>query len=261
VFTSFTLSQTGMVVHHLKEREKGWKLSVVNSTVGAIATFLVALVVIVSKFLIGAWIIVVLIPIIVMAFRGVAKHYRGVGKQLSVEPGPEAPPLHHGVVVLVGSVNRSALMALRYARAVGADDLVAVSVAIDEDHAERLRQQWAAFGLTVPVEIIESPYRDLTGTVLEYLDQLDGRWGHDYLTVILPEAIVAHWWLRVFHNQSALALKVKLLARRDTVVVTVPYHLDGSDQLVVGRKKSGATLTETTSAGEPYATNQPPPAV
>ena len=257
VFTSFTLSQTGMVVHHLKERQKGWRLSVVNSTLGGIATFLVALVVIVSKFLIGAWIIVLLIPIVVMAFRGVARHYRGVGRQLAVEAAPEAPPLKHGVVVLIGSVNRSALMALRYARAVGSDDLVAVSVGIDEDHAERLQEQWEAFGLSVPIEIIESPYRDLTGTVLEYLDELDDRWGHDYITVVLPEAIVPHWWLRLFHNQSALALKIKLLARRDTVVVTVPYHLDGSDQIVVGRRKSGATLAEAAAAGEPYSTNHP----
>ncbi len=253
VFTSFTLSQSGMVRHHLHERQKRWQLSVVNSTLGAIATFVVALVVIVSKFLIGAWIIVVLIPIVVMAFKGVNRHYRSVGQQLAVDPGPEAPPLRHGIVVLIGSVNRSALMALRYARAVNAANTVAVSVAIDEDHADHLQAQWESFGLTVPLEILESPYRDLTGTILAYLDELEQRWGHDYITVVLPEAVVPHWWQGIFHNQSALALKLRLLSRRDTVVVSVPFHLDGSDQMVVGKEKRGATMHEAVPAGEPYA--------
>ncbi len=179
-----------------------------------------------------------------------------------VSAAPEAPTLRTGGVVLVGGINRSALMALRYARSMGFDDLVAISVAIDEEHAERLQAQWSDFEISVPLEILESPYRDLTGVVMDYLDALDQRWGHDYISVVLPEAIVPHWWQRVFHNQSALALKMRLQARRDTVVVSVPYHLVGQTRAEVSvvRRKSGATLVEATPhVGEPYATNAEAP--
>jgi hypothetical protein len=253
VFTSFTLSQIGMVRHHLKERQPKWQLSVVNSAAGAAATFVVASVVIVSKFKIGAWIIVILIPLIVVMFKAVKRHYVGVGRQLRVDPAPEAPPLQHGVVVLVGSVNRSALMALRYARSLHADDMVAISVAIDDDHTEALRRQWDEFGISVPLEILDSPFRDLTHIVLDYLDELDRRWAFDYIAVVIPEAVVPHWWQGIFHNQSALALKLRLLNRRDTVVINVPYHLsdDPEAEARVERRRSGATLVEAEAGAGP----------
>ncbi len=225
VFTSFTLSQTGMVRHHLKEKAKGWRLSMAFSVIGAIATGIVMIVVIVSKFLIGAWIIVVIVPIIVVAFKGVSRHYQSVAKQLRITPEPESPVLQHSVVVLVGGLQRSTLNALRYARSVHADHTLALSVAIDENHADKIRADWDRYGITVPLEILESPYRDLTTIVINHLDELDRRWGHDYVTVVIPEFVTPHWWQGVLHNQSALALKLRLLARRDTVVVSVPFHL------------------------------------
>ncbi len=230
VFTSFTLSQTGMVRHHLALRERGWRVSLVFSAIGAVATLIVALVVVVSKFTIGAWIPVVLIPIVVVGFKAVKGHYAHVAVQLRVpaEFVEEQAVPRHGVVVLVGGVNQSSLAAIRYARSVGAADAVAVTVAIDEDHAERFREQWERHRIDYPLEIIESPFRDLTGTVQDYLDELDRRWGHDYLTVVIPEFVLPHWYQGVFHNQSALALKLALKVRPDTVVVNVPYHLGGA---------------------------------
>ena len=246
VFTSFTLSQVGMVRHHFKERQPRWHLSAVNSTLGAAATFIVAMVVIVLKLAVGAWIVLVLIPLIVLMFRSIKGHYTSVGRQLSVAPAPEAPCLTHGAVVLVGSVNRSALMALRYARSLNANSVLAISVAIDEDHTERLRKQWADFELSVPLEVIDSPYRDLTTIVIDYLDELEQRWGYDYLAVVIPEAVVPHWWQGVFHNQSALALKMRLLNRRDTIVINVPFHLarDPEAESHMVRRRSGATAIE-----------------
>nr|HPU38305.1 APC family permease [Microthrixaceae bacterium] len=231
VFTSFTISQTGMVRHHIKERQKGWKLSVVNSSLGAVATFIVAMVVIVSKFVIGAWIIVLLIPCIVVAFKGVKGHYNHVARSLRVPADYHLSPTvpGHGVVVLVGGVNQSSLAAVRYARSVGATDVVAVTVAIDEEEADRVRDAWKRFGLDLPLEIIESPFRDLTHTVVDYLDELNARWNHDYLTVVIPEFVLPHWWQGVFHNQSALALKVALKYRKDTVVVNVPFLLPDAE--------------------------------
>ncbi|MBK6669642.1 MAG: APC family permease [Actinobacteria bacterium] len=243
VFTGFTLSQTGMVRHHMKLRQRGWQLSLIASGLGALATLVVALVVIISKFTIGAWVIVVAIPIVVSVFLAIAKHYRGVASHLRVEPAPEAPPIRHGMVVLVGGVNRSALMALRYARSVGPDDLVAVTVAIDDDHAERIRADWDRFGLSIPLEVLASPYRDLTGVVLAYLDELEQRWHHEYLSVVIPQMVTEHWWQGALHNQSATALRLKLLARRDTVLVSVPYHV--YDDAGRARPRSGATAAET----------------
>jgi hypothetical protein len=132
-------------------------------------------------------------------------------------------------VVLIGGVNQSSLSAIRYARSVGAEDAVAVTVALDENHAEHLRSEWQKFGVQYPLEIIESPYRDLTNTVEDYLDELDQRWGHDYVTVVIPEFVLPHWWQGVFHNQSALALKLALKFRPDTVVVNVPFLLGDPD--------------------------------
>jgi hypothetical protein len=225
VFTSFTISQFGMVVHHLKERQPKWQLSVVNSSLGGVATFIVALVVIISKFAIGAWVIVLLIPMIVVAFKVVRRHYAHVAADLRLSPEhvEDLTPLHHGVVVLIGGVNRSSIGAIRYARSVGADDSVALTVAMDEEHAGRVRAEWVKFGVDFPLDIVESEFRDLTHTVEDYLDDLDARWGHDYLTVVIPEFVLPHWYQGIFHNQSALALKLALKFRPDTVVVNVPY--------------------------------------
>ncbi|MBS1836528.1 MAG: APC family permease [Actinobacteria bacterium] len=256
VFTSFTISQTGMVRHHFKERQKRWKISAVNSTLGAIATFIVAAVVIVSKFAIGAWIIVVLIPCIVVAFKGVKRHYNRVARSLRVPAdftAPDSVP-RHGVVVLVGGVNQSSLGAIRYARSVGSEDVVAVTVAIDEDEAARVREAWQRFGVSIPLEIIESPFRDLTHTVVDYLDELDRRWNHDYLTVVIPEFVLPHWWQGIFHNQSALALKLALKFRKDTVVVNVPFLLPDTD----GDARTEAATAMGISFGEEHLPSAEP---
>lgn len=229
VFTGFTLSQTGMVRHHLKLRQPRWRLSLVASGLGAIATGIVTAVVVISKFGIGAWIVVVAIPLVIVGFKTVSRHYAQVANHLRATPAPEAPALQHGMVVLVGGVNRSALSALRYARSVHAHDLVAVTVAIDEDHAARLERDWEKFNVSVPLRILESPYRDLTGTVMAFLDELENEWGHDYTSVVIPQMVTEHWWQGIFHNQSATALRLRLLNRPRTVLVSVPYHVYGGD--------------------------------
>jgi amino acid transporter len=249
VFTSFTLSQSGMVRHHLALKQRGWRFSAVISVVGAIATFIVMMVVIISKFSIGAWIPVVLIPIIVVGFKSVKRHYAHVAGQLRVDATfveDQAVP-QHGVVVLVGGVNQSSLAAIRYARSVGAKDAVAVTVAIDEDHAERIREQWERHHIDYTLEIIESPFRDLTATVEDYLGELDRRWGHDYMTVVIPEFVLPHWYQGVFHNQSALALKLALKFRKDTVVVNVPYHLGEERQVEAEAEALGIQAPSTSN--------------
>ncbi len=231
VFTAFTLSQSGMVVHHWRLRDPGWRAGIAINGTGAVATLIVLLVVVISKFTIGAWIPAVVIPVIMVALKGVNRHYRRVAKALACTPSWSAPLRTHTAVVLVAGVHRGSLMALDYAQRLHPEDLLAVSVAPDDAAEASLREQWRQYGLTLPLEVIEAPYRDLVPPVLAFLDELDARNGEDHVTtVILPEFVVTHWWEQIFHNQNALALKARLLFRPRTVVTSVPFHVGVDDQ-------------------------------
>jgi amino acid transporter len=231
VFCAFTLSQAGMVVHHWRLREPKWRLSLAINATGTVATFVVLMVVLVSKFTIGAWIPAVVIPIIMVALKGVHRHYARVAGALRAEPDWKAPPRSHTAVVLVAGVHRGSLMAIDYAKRLHPEHLLAVSIAPDEAAEASLREQWRQFGLDLPLEVVEAPYRDLVPPVLSFLDELDARNGEDHVTtIILPEFVVSHWWEQVFHNQNALALKARLLFRPRTVVTSVPFHVGVDDQ-------------------------------
>ena len=226
VFTSFTLSQSGMVRYHLRERRPGWQGRAIANGAGAATTGLVLAVVLVSKFAIGAWIPVVLIPTLILLFRGVHRHYARVQERLAVPPGWRPPRLNHTVVVLVGGVHRGVLEALAYARSLHPDHLVAVTVVSDEDEQERIEKAWARHDISDPLDIIYSPYRELSRPILRFLDEIDTRWANDVVTVLIPEVVVRRWWEQLLHNQTALFLKGRLLFRKGLVVTSVPYHLD-----------------------------------
>ncbi len=250
VFTGFTLSQVGMVKHHQLRREQGWRAKLAVNAVGATATGLVLVVVVVSKFTIGAWIPVVLIPLIVVLLRAVKRHYDRVAAALRVPEGYRALRHTHTVVVLVGSVHRATLAALTYARSLAPDRLVAVTVASDQEETERIQAQWDAFHLDTELQVESSPYRELTTPVLRYLDELDAQYDNDIITVILPEFVLTKWWEQLLHNQSAFMLKARLLFRRNTVVISVPYHIDDGVVDVPG-VVSDAPRPSPTGAGEP----------
>ena len=226
VFTSFTLSQTGMVRYHLKKRLPGWQARAFANGAGAATTGIVLTVVLVSKFTIGAWIPVVLIPALIMLFRGIRRHYDRVVDRLSVPAGWRPARLNHTVVVLVGGVHLGVLEALAYAKSLNPDHLVAVTVVSDEDEQERIEKAWARHDLSDPLDIIYSPYRELSRPILRFLDEIDTRWTNDVVTVLIPEVVVRRWWEQLLHNQSALILKGRLLFRKGLVVTSVPYHLD-----------------------------------
>ncbi len=226
VFLSFTLSQAGMVRHHQKERERGFKRNIVINTVGAIATLIVLLIVATTKFTSGAWVPLVVIPLIVLLFKSIKRHYTTVSEGLRVAPGFRPRRMNHTVVVLVGSVHRGVLEALAYARSLAPNHLVAVHVSSDEEDQEHIEQVWEEFGIDIPLEIVYSPYRELTRPVLRYIDELDARYENDVVTVLLPEFVVSHWWGNLLHGQSALLLKGRLLFRKGTVVTSLPYHLE-----------------------------------
>jgi amino acid transporter len=226
VFLSFTLSQAGMVRHHQKERERGYKRNIVINGVGACATAIVLFIVGGTKFTSGAWVPLVVIPLIVLMFKAIKRHYSTVAGSLSVEPGFKPRRMNHTVAVLVSDVHRGVLEALAYARSLNPNHLVAVHVSSDEEDQERIEQRWEEFGIDIPLEIVYSPYRELTRPILRYLDELDARYENDIITVLLPEFVVRHWWGNLLHGQSALLLKGRLLFRRGMVVTSLPYHLE-----------------------------------
>jgi amino acid transporter len=222
VFTGFTLSQTGMVVHHHRLREPRWKPKLAVNAVGAVATGIVLTVVVVSKFTIGAWIPVVLIPIIVTALKAIGRHYHHVAEETAIEPEWKPRRYTHNVVVLVGRLNKPTLQALTYARSLAPDRLVALSVVASAEEQQEFQKAWDEAAPPIDLEFLHSPYRELTGPVLSYLDELDAENPDEIITVVIPEVVVSHWYAQPLHNQSALALKARLLFRPNTVVTSVP---------------------------------------
>jgi amino acid transporter len=225
VFTGFTLSQAGMVMHHRKERERGWRRNQVINAVGAVVTFIVLCVVVVSKFTIGAWIPVVLIPLIVVMFRLINRHYVRVSSAIRIPDGYRSVRHRHTVIVLVGQVHRGVLDAITYARSLAPDRLIALSVVHNEEQQEALQGQWDEFDIPVELRTVYSPYRELSGPVIGFIDELDKEWPDDIVTVVVPEFVLSHWWEQLLHNQSALVLRSRLRLRPNTVVTAVPIHV------------------------------------
>lgn len=225
VFTGFTVSQWGMVRHHQRVRERGWRRNQVVNLVGALATGLVLVTVMVSKFTTGAWIPVIVIPALVLVMRAIKQHYEGVRVALRIPPDWTPPPRRHTVVVLVSRVHRGVLDAVAYARSLHPDHLFAVHVAAGEEEAAKVRGQWERAAPGLPLEVIVDPYRRLFVPVLGFLDAVDDRWSDDIVTVVVPEFVVDRWWAQLLHNQSAALLKARLRRRPNTVVVSVPLQL------------------------------------
>jgi amino acid transporter len=225
LFTAFTLSQVGMVRHHLRLREPRWRRGVAINAVGATATTIVLGVVVVTKFTAGAWIPAVLIPAIVVVCKAIKHHYDQVEHELTLTTGERLPQVENTVVVPIDDLNHGSLTALAYARSMHPHRLVAVTVDLEGDGCEELRRQWASLGIDVPLEVVDSPYREITRPILRFLDDLDRRHPRDVLTVIIPEVVVHRWWQQFLHNQTALVLKARLLFRPNTIVISVPAHV------------------------------------
>jgi amino acid transporter len=227
VFVSFTLSQTGMVVHWFKDRKGAWYARALMNGVGAIVTAVVLMVIASAKFLDGAWIVVILIPLIVLGFQAIKRHYGQAGAQLRMEGTAMPPrPAHHKVIIPVAGVHRGVLTALSYAMSMS-DDVTAVAIDIDPAATERLQEAWGKLGLDVKLVVLPSPFRSLIQPLLEYIDKVDAMRADDVVTVVLPEFVPARWWQHALHNQSALQIKAALMFKRNNVVVTsVRHHLD-----------------------------------
>ncbi len=227
VFTSFTLSQTGMVRHHQKNREENWRRHAIMNGLGALATLIVLAIVATTKFTSGAWVPLVLIPLIILLFKAIRRHYLRVDNALKANLTSEMTrPRRNTVVVLVGNVHGGVLQALSYAKSLNPNYLVAVRLVDSDEEAAEVNKVWLDAGFDIPLETVYSPYRGLRRPLLEFLDRLDEQYENDNVTVIIPEFVVRHWWENVLHNQSALRIKRWLLLRPGTMVTSVPYHID-----------------------------------
>ena len=228
VFIAFTLSQAGMVRHWWKLRHEvsGWRWRAALNGVGAVATGAVALIVGVVKFAFGAWMVLLLIPLLIGLMWAIGKHYRSVERALAVDWRHAALPRRVAprVVVPVSRLDRATLNALAFAASI-ATDVTAIHVADDPADVARMKADWERWGGPVNLVILESPYRALIAPMLAYLDATDRADPEQPTTVVLPEFVPRHIWEYPLHNQTALRLKLRLFFRRNTVVVDVPYHL------------------------------------
>ncbi len=231
-FLAFTLSQTGMVVHWWRERGKAWILKAVANGVGAVATLTTLVVVIYSKFLEGAWITVLLVPLIVMVFQKISRHYKEVRKELSLRglPPSLSPFGELRVVVPISGIHRAMVGAVNFARTIS-KDITAVYVELEPGTGEKAQAEWEAWWPDIPMVIITSPYRSIVEPLLNYLERTDLEHNDGQLaTVVLPEFVPSRWWQALLHNQTAWLMKAALLYSRraqgkERVVIDVPYHL------------------------------------
>ena len=223
VFVSFTLSQAGMVRRSLKagERRVG---RLVASSLGALATAVVVVIELVTKFTEGAWISALLIVALVFVFLAINRHYRFYARQLSTEAWQPSWPDKHLVVVPVAGVSKSTANALAYALLLS-PHIRAVAVATDPKQVQKLQDEWDLWDSGVPLEVLVSPYRAIVRPLLQFIDQVERAEKPDWLTVVLPEVVPARWWHAFLHNQTVYAIKTALLFRRNVVVTTVRHHL------------------------------------
>ena len=226
VFISFTLSQSGMVHYWWTRRGPGWRHRLAINGTGALATGIVTIVIAATKFTHGAWIVVIVIPMLVVTFLAMHRHYEEVAEALTLD-GLEGPPeFQHTVLVLVGDVHRGVVRAVQYARTLAPNATVrAVYVETDPGRTAKLEEKWGAWGLGVPLVVLTSPYRSLLRPLLDYIDHIQARGDDQMVTIVVPEFLPRRWWQHVLHNQTALLVKGALLFRKNTVVADVPYLL------------------------------------
>ena len=244
VFLSFTLSQAGMVVHWWREgkaiqaargsssnlgsieHKSHWRKSLAVNGLGAIATCVVLIIFIATKFIHGAWVVVALIPLLVLMFLKIHRHYLDVAQQLSTEGLAPLRPFDHEVVVPISGIHRGVIAALQYAKSIAPHHVTAVYVNLDDEQTRRLREKWDQWGSGVNLVVVASPYRSLARPIFNYVDRVRRGSPNVLITIVLPEFVPAKWWQNLLHNQNTLFLKGALLFKKGVVVTNVPYHLE-----------------------------------
>ena len=226
VFLSFTLSQAGMVRRWLGKRGSHWRKKIVINGIGAVATAIATLIIASTKFMHGAWLVIVLIPILIMMFRGIHAHYQAVSEQIALDRRGSRPPMpRRNIVILpISGVNRAVIRAVDYARS-RPGEVRAVFIDVDSEATARLEMQWAQWGCGVNLVVLPSPYRSILNSLLDYVEAILEKEPDTWVTVVIPEILPARWWQNILHNQRALLLKASLLFKDRVILTDVPFHL------------------------------------
>ena len=233
VFTGFTLCQAGMVIHWLRLREqvRDWHVKATINGVGAVTAGIVMLDIALTKFIHGAWVVTVLIPVLVVLFARIHRHYIGLTAKLAASRLDAALPTKHHAIVLVSSIHKGVVQALRYARLISGDRVEALTVDLGSDGyhespaMEKMRADWLHYGMGIPLRTIPSPYRSVVEPIIEEIERFQLAEPEVCLTVILPEYITSRWWQRFLHNQMAFRIKAILMLKPGVIVTTVRMHI------------------------------------
>jgi amino acid transporter len=230
VFVCFTLSQAGMVMHWVRSREIGWRRRATLNGLGAVATALVSIVQVVTKFTHGAWIVVLIIPLIILVLRRIHRHYEFFAREVSYNGQAPLMFLHHTVIVPVNGITKPTANALVYATTIS-EDVRAVYIEVDPDASVALSRRWEEWDIGVELTIVPSPYRSILRPLVEYVDGLIDRGEGDLVTLVVPEIVPRNWWGHLLHNKTSLFIRTAFLFRPNVVVTAVPYLIGRSARL------------------------------
>ncbi len=224
VFVCFTLSQAGMVVHWLRTREPGWRWKAALNGIGALATGIVSILQVATKFIEGAWIVVLIIPLIIVLLRKIHRHYEQFAAEIEFKGQSPIVPLHHTVIVPVNGITKATSAALMYATAIS-DEVVAVYIEVDQRVTEKMKADWEDWDIGVPLVVVPSPYRSVLRPLVEYVENLRMVMPGELVTVVVPEIVPKKWWEHLLHNKTAFYIRTAFLFKPNVVVTTVPFLL------------------------------------
>jgi amino acid transporter len=236
VFTSFSIGQWGMVRHwnralrstdDAQERRRMRRSQLIN-TVGGTLTTVVLVIVVLTKFTHGAWLVILVMPFIFLLMRAINRHYSHVSRQLVPDSDARTLPSKVHAVVLVSKVHKPTLRALAFARATRPDVLTALTVNVDDEDTRALQAAWERYDIPVPLTVLESPYREITRPVLDYVKDIRRASPRELVVVFVPQYVVGHWWENLLHNQSALRLRTRLQFQPGVMITSVPWQLESS---------------------------------
>ena len=224
VFVCFTLSQAGMVMHWLRSRAPGWRWKAALNGIGAAATGIVSIIQVVTKFVEGAWIVVLIIPLIILLLRKIHGHYAQFAAEVEFKGQSPIAPMHHTVVVPVNGITKAAAGALVYATAIS-DEVVAVYIEVDPRATPKMSADWEEWDIGVPLVVIPSPYRSVLRPLVEYVESLRLVMPGELVTVVVPQIVPKRWWEHLLHNKTAFYIRTAFLFKPNVVVTTVPFLL------------------------------------
>lgn len=229
VFLSFTLSQAGMVVHHIRYREKGWRLSLVLNFLGMLTTAVVLTVIVISKFMQGAWMVILLIPAIVFWFTRINHHYIAFGKELGAPSAENQDVLicaKNRVIIPISGLHRGVIQALQYGQSISTKEIELCMVETDSNAAERVLNRLKEISPNTKLTILPSPFRSVLTPLLDHIENIRQTYTEDYITILIPEFITAKWYHQFLHNQTAFFIRTALVGKKRVVVSTIRYYLE-----------------------------------